>query len=110
MQTSRWGSFSARHAALSAVDGGCGGADHIHRRTLLTAGAAAGIGWLTPLGEALARADQQRPAARPRSVIMLWLQGGPSQLETFDPHPGSKIGGDTTAMATAVPGLKSPPA
>ncbi len=23
-----------------------------------------------------------------RSVILLWLAGGPSQLETFDPHPG----------------------
>jgi len=106
MQTSRWGSFSSRRAASSATDGGCGSADHIHRRPWLTAGAAAGIGWLTPLGEALARADQQRPTARPRSVIMLWLQGGPSQLETFDPHPGSKIGGETTAITTSVPGLK----
>ncbi len=106
MQISRWANLPHRAAMATDKARGCGSADHIRRRSLLTAGAAAAVGWLTPLGEALARAEQQRPAARPRSVIMLWMQGGPSQLETFDPHPGSIIGGDTQAIQTSVSGLK----
>jgi hypothetical protein len=36
-----------------------------------------------------------------QSIILLWMAGGPSQLETFDPHPGARIGGGTRAIATA---------
>ena len=43
---------------------------------------------------------------RPRSLILLWLQGGPSQLETFDPHAGSNIGGEVKAIKTSVKSLK----
>jgi hypothetical protein len=39
-------------------------------------------------------------------VILLWLGGGPSQLETFDPHPDTRIAAGTKAIATAVPGVK----
>lgn len=37
-----------------------------------------------------------------KSVIMLWLSGGPSQLETFDPKPGKKIAGGSKARKTNV--------
>lgn len=37
-----------------------------------------------------------------KSLIILWMGGGPSQLETFDPHPGTKIGGPTKAIKTRV--------
>ena len=33
------------------------------------------------------------------------MAGGPSQLETFDPKPGTEHGGETKAIATAVPGI-----
>ena len=70
------------------------------RRGFLQLGGLAGLGWMTPVGELLARqADQGRGPAR--SVILLWLAGGPSQLETFDPHPDTKIAGGTKAIATA---------
>ena len=39
-------------------------------------------------------------------MILLWLGGGPSQLETFDPHPGEKIAGGTKAIATAAKEIK----
>jgi hypothetical protein len=68
---------------------------------------AAGLSWLTPLAERLALASERsRRPSLPKSVIMLWLQGGPSQLETFDPHPGTPIGGETAAIDTVVPGLR----
>lgn len=39
-----------------------------------------------------------------KSVILLWLAGGASQLETFDPKPGRPTGGPYRAIPTAVPG------
>jgi Protein of unknown function (DUF1501) len=69
----------------------------INRRGFL---AAAGISWLTPVSQLLARqAERSRQPAK--SIIMLWLSGGPSQLETFDPHPNSTIAGGTKAISTA---------
>ncbi|MBX3436393.1 MAG: DUF1501 domain-containing protein [Planctomycetaceae bacterium] len=40
-----------------------------------------------------------------RSMILLWMAGGPSQLETFDPKPGHANGGPTQAIETSVPGI-----
>jgi hypothetical protein len=41
-----------------------------------------------------------------RSMILLWMQGGPSQFETFDPKPGEETGGTTQAIDTSVPGIQ----
>ena len=77
----------------------------LRRRDLLKAAGLAGLSWLTPVGQFLARAAERgrEPA---RSVILLWLAGGPSQLETFDPHPGSAAAGGTRAIPTAVKGVQ----
>jgi hypothetical protein len=34
------------------------------------------------------------------------MGGGPSQLETFDPHPGKTISGETKAIDTKLPGVQ----
>jgi len=87
---------------------GCGGVDHFSRRTLLkTLGAAGLSAWLTPVAGFLARAQEAAPRGRPaRSVILLWLAGGPSQLETFDPHSGRPIAHGTRAIRTSQPGVE----
>jgi Protein of unknown function (DUF1501) len=72
------------------------------RRRFLTL---AGLSWLTPVGELLAR-QAEKSSAPAQSVILLWLGGGPSQLETFDPHPGKKIAGGTKAIDTAAKGIR----
>ena len=41
-----------------------------------------------------------------KSMILLWMQGGPSQFETFDPKPGTENGGQTNAISTAVSGIQ----
>lgn len=41
-----------------------------------------------------------------KSCIMLWMAGGPSQFETFDPKPGADTQGSTKAIATSVPGIQ----
>ena len=40
-----------------------------------------------------------------RSLIVLWLEGAPSQLETFDPHPGTEIAAGSLARKTNVPNV-----
>jgi Protein of unknown function (DUF1501) len=72
----------------------------VDRRSVLKLAGLAGLGWLTPVGELLA-AQENREHEPARSIILLWLAGGPSQLETFDPHPESKIAGGTRAISTA---------
>jgi hypothetical protein len=56
-------------------------------------------GWLGALAHA---ADSQRK----RSCILLWMAGGPSQMETFDLKPGQTNGGPFKEIATAVPGVR----
>jgi hypothetical protein len=69
------------------------------RRFCLTAAA-------SPFALAVSHAMAADPKSRkPKSLILLWLDGAPSQLETFDPHPGMEIGGPTRAIQTAVAGL-----
>lgn len=41
-----------------------------------------------------------------RRVILFWLAGGASQLETWDPKPGRSTGGPFRAIKTSVPGIQ----
>jgi len=58
-----------------------------------------------PFAETVAvhAADVRR---RGRACILLWMQGGPSQFETFSPLEGHAHGGGTQAIATGVPGMR----
>lgn len=79
----------------------------LHRRDTLRLMCAGGASWLTGLGTRLAIASEQAPRREPAgAVIMLWLAGGPSQLETFDPHPGSDIAAGSTAIGTRAKGVQ----
>jgi hypothetical protein len=79
----------------------------LERRGFLKLAGAAGIGWLTPLSQLLAaEAEKKRSENAAQSVIVLWMAGGPSQLETFDPHPGTKIGGEAKAIKTAAKDIR----
>ena len=61
----------------------------------------AGASWLPSLA-ARAAADPKRK----RACIVLWMSGGPSQIDTFDPKPGEATGGPLKAIDTAVPGVR----
>ncbi len=71
------------------------------------------VGTLGPLGLTLAdyfaaRAAGQSPAGPARSVILLWLWGGPSHVDTFDMKPDApaEYRGPFAPIATKVPGLE----
>lgn len=82
---------------------------HLSRRSLLTATAA---------GAAACAADMSRVEClthpllagelkqQQKRVILLWLAGGASQLETWDPKPGRETGGPFRAISTSVPGIQ----
>jgi|CXWL01.1.fsa_nt_gi hypothetical protein len=71
-------------------------------RAVSLAGAAAGtLSW--PDLMALNAADLRQ---RGMACILLWMQGGPSQFETFSPKPGHANGGETKAISTSVPGIE----
>ena len=86
--------------AIAAVRGG-----FLRRRFLKTAGiltaATAGLGLRDVMAE---QAEALRQHGK--SMILLWMQGGPSQFETFDPKPGHENGGPTEAIETVVPGIR----
>lgn len=67
---------------------------------------AAGTGLSLLLPPLSARAAERRGAERSKSLLTVWLAGGPSQLETWDPHPGGANGGPTKAIATSISGLQ----
>lgn len=63
----------------------------------------------TVLGRRTALAAQGSaplPGARAQRVIVLWMNGGPSHLDTWDPKPGQKVAGPLEAIATRTPGLQ----
>ncbi len=40
-----------------------------------------------------------------KACILLWMGGGPSQLDTWDPKPGKDTGGPFKTVETSVPGI-----
>lgn len=53
----------------------------------------------------IALAGPAAAAAKAEHVIYLFMNGAMSHIDTFDPKPGTDAGGETTAIATSVPGL-----
>jgi len=76
----------------------------MHRRDIFRIAVGSGLAWLLPPLEG--RAVDRRGRERPKSLVVLWLAGGPSQLETWDPHPGTAIGGPTKAIDTSLRGVQ----
>jgi hypothetical protein len=76
------------------------------RRDLLRLSATGVVGYsLSGWMESFA-ADAARNPQRRRSCILLWMNGGPSQMDTFDLKPGHKNGGPFQEIETSAPGVK----
>jgi hypothetical protein len=78
----------------------------LSRRDLLQLSAAGVVsyslsGWLANLADAAAAHPMRK-----RSCILLWMNGGPSQMDTFDLKPGHKNGGPVKEIETKVPGVR----
>ncbi|HMC64700.1 MAG TPA: DUF1501 domain-containing protein, partial [Gemmataceae bacterium] len=80
----------------------------VHRRAFLQIGSLALGGWSLPelLASRTAAAESTR-LVKDKSVIFLFLHGGPSQIETFDPKMTApvEIRSATGEVATRIPGV-----
>lgn len=80
----------------------CQSPEHLVSRRQFLGGAAAGA--LGFAGMVHPAAAKQLQSAQKR-VLLIWLAGGASQLETWDPKPGTDTGGPFQTIATSVPGI-----
>ncbi len=85
------------------------GARSFSRRELLALLARCGAGLLAapPLLELVcSHGLAQSAGGRPnrKRLVILWLDGGPSQIDTFDPKPGTATNGPFRALSTDVAG------
>ncbi len=86
----------------------------MQRRTYLQLGLAglAGGSFIDLLALRTANANdakaQGQPVAKPSSCILIWMDGGPTHFETFDPKPDApaEIRGDFRPIKTNVSGIE----
>jgi hypothetical protein len=81
----------------------------LSRRDVLRVGSLAVAAAASP-GVSAARADAPRGTRPPtaRSVILLWMSGGVTHLDSFDPKPDapSEVRGTLGAIQTTIPGVQ----
>ncbi len=79
--------------------------DGVTRRNILQVGALSALGLTLP--QAL-RAASTAPATKDMACILVWLQGGISHIDSFDPKPEapSEIRGEFKTIDTNVPGIQ----
>lgn len=88
----------------------CGSSEHaMQRRAWLaqSAGAIGGVGLAAGLGGVLTGSPTYAESFRAghKRVLNIFLHGGVSQLETWDPKPNTDTGGPFRAIPTSVPGV-----
>jgi hypothetical protein len=83
----------------------CTPREHLLSRRQWLGGAAGCLAGALGLGgvPALGLADQLK--ARHKQVLFIWLDGGMSQLESWDPKPNTPFGGPFRTIPTSVPGV-----
>jgi len=81
---------------------------HLSRRALLKGAAVTGAGLVLPNwgGLAHARAAAEAAAKAKKRCILLWMNGGASQIDTFDMKPGRTTGGPFRPIQSKVNGLQ----
>ncbi|MCR9115443.1 MAG: DUF1501 domain-containing protein [bacterium] len=83
----------------------CNSSQHdLSRRQMLgtlAGGAAGAIG----MGSLLQPALAEKIKSQGKQVLFIWLDGGISQLESWDPKPNTEFGGPFRAIPTSVPGV-----
>ena len=58
------------------------------------------------LGSLIHPAIAEEMKRREKQVIFIWLDGGMSQLESWDPKPNTEFGGPFRTISTSAPGIQ----
>lgn len=89
------------------MDKTCGSIEHrIHRRQFLEGTLKGALAVTSFSGLFSSPAFAQQAMKEQKHCILLWLCGAPSQFETWDPKPGSPMGGPFRAIDTKLPGVR----
>src|SRR5580765_5736610 len=83
--------------------------DGVNRRDFLRVGVVSCLGLsLSDVLRAQASSPADPASKKAVSCILIWLDGGPSHLDTFDPKPEApvEVRGDFKPIATSVPGIQ----
>src|SRR3954470_23964072 len=80
----------------------------VGRRRFIAGGLGAALSAAIPTWQhrAAAQAVASGKKEHGKSCILLWMNGGPSHIDTFDPKPGTKTGGDFKGIDTRIKGAK----
>lgn len=82
----------------------CGSSEHTVSRRSFLAGVSAGAAGMLGFSSLVQPAAAKALASGDKRVLVVFLSGGVSQLETWDPKPGTDTGGPFQTMPTSVPG------
>ena len=82
----------------------CGSPEHTLSRRQFLAGLTAGAGGLMGFSAFAQPAQANALRSAQKRVLLIFLHGGVSQLETWDPKAGTDTGGPFQAIPTSVPG------
>ncbi|RMF37552.1 MAG: DUF1501 domain-containing protein, partial [Planctomycetota bacterium] len=83
----------------------CSSPEHAIARRQFLGRFAAGVGTVAGLGGLAQRGVAEQILAQKKRVVTIFLSGGASQLESWDPKPGTATGGPFRAIPTRVPGI-----
>ena len=83
----------------------CGSSEHALSRRQFLAGSAAGAVGMLGFKDMLSPANAAEIRRQDKRVLVIFLSGGLSQLESWDPKPGTNTGGPFQAIPTTVPGV-----
>jgi len=86
-------------------DYSCGSTEHLLTRRSFLGGLAAGAVGTLGFGAMVHPVSAEELAKKGKRVLVVWLAGGSSQLETWDPKPGTNTGGPFQTIQTSVPGV-----
>ena len=93
-------------AAAPPSQNGCGSPEHgLHRRKFLQGLAAGAVSTLSWGGLFQLPAFAEEARRQQKHCILLWLCGGPSQFETWDPKDDRRTRGPFRSIPTKIPGI-----
>src|SRR3954447_7411180 len=80
----------------------------VSRRSFLRVGGLAAFGLGLPQYLRAMADGTGKPAAKAKRCILLWMQGGPSHIDSFDPKPDApvEIRGEFGTVPTTLPGVR----
>jgi len=88
-----------------AINPLCRPEEHQLSRRQVLGGAAGVLAGALGIGPALTPAVAEERKKKHKQVLFIWLDGGMSQLESWDPKPNTEFGGPFRTIPTSVPGI-----